>query len=189
MGDPAVVRVLQRRRDLAQDAHRLGDRELTGARDACTEGLPLDVGHREERQVRNLPGQEHRHNVRMLQSRGDHDLALEALEAHLRGKLWREYLHDDLAAERDLGGEKDARHPPAGELLLDRVRGAKRRLELGAEVGDHAMFGRTASGNEEAAGAGRRRNAGAPPSGCLSPLDTGWRGDGWRWEAVDVVGI
>jgi hypothetical protein len=77
----------------------------------------------------------------VLQSRREHDLPLETLQTHFGGELRREHLDDHLASERDVGRQKDARHPAAGELALDRVGRAERRLELGAEVRDHKRPG------------------------------------------------
>src|SRR5258708_9940775 len=57
----------------------------------------------------------------MLQSRGDGDLALEAIGRDLPGELRRQHLDDDLPAQRALLCEEDAGHAAAGELALDGV--------------------------------------------------------------------
>ena len=62
------------------------------------------------------------------------DLALEPLGADAGGELGRQHLHDDLAAERGLVGDEDARHPAAAELALDGVGATERVLELVAKA-------------------------------------------------------
>ena len=61
--------------------------------------------------------------MRMLKLRGNLDLAPEPLAIDARGELRRQYLYDDLAAERPVGRDEDAAHPGAEELALDLVRG------------------------------------------------------------------
>ena len=74
----------------------------------------------------------------MLELRGDHDLALEALGAHSGRKIGRQNFHDDTAAERALLGEKDATHPAAADLALQRVSAAQRGLQLILKIRVHA---------------------------------------------------
>ena len=71
--------------------------------------------------------------MRMLQPRGELDLALEPLDRHARRELRRQQLDDDLSSERELRGHEDPRHPAAAELPLDGVGRAQRRLEVLAE--------------------------------------------------------
>ena len=57
----------------------------------------------------------------MLELRGEHDLAAEAVDVHAAGELAGQHLHDDAPLQRGLLGEEDAAHASAAELLLDRV--------------------------------------------------------------------
>jgi hypothetical protein len=77
----------------------------------------------------------------MLQPCRERDLSLEALGAHRVRGLWREYLEDDVSAERHLGGEEDTAHPAPSELSLERVRSADSSLQLFPEIGAHPLFG------------------------------------------------
>src|SRR3954470_16869733 len=74
----------------------------------------------------------------MLELRSDHDLALEALGAHSRGQIRRQNFHDDATAEGAFLGEKDATHPAAADLAVQRVPGAERGLELILKGSVHA---------------------------------------------------
>ena len=76
-----IMRVLERLRRFADDAERLGERQPPLPRQPGAERLALDVGHGEPEPAGGLAGVEHREDVRMLQSRGKPDLALEALRA------------------------------------------------------------------------------------------------------------
>ena len=83
MDDAAFVRVGQRCGDLAQNANRIAHGEFTVAREPGAQRLTLDERHRKIRQAVRITRREQRHDVRMLQSRGKHDFALEALDRHL----------------------------------------------------------------------------------------------------------
>ena len=73
--------------------------------------------------------------MRVLQLRGELDLAAEAVDVETRAELGRQHLDDDLAAERRLLGDEHAAHPPAAELALEAVGAAERRLQPGQQVG------------------------------------------------------
>ena len=59
--------------------------------------------------------------MRVLETGGEPDLALEALDVHRGAGLGRQHLDHDLAAEPDLFGEEDATHPAAAQLPQDAV--------------------------------------------------------------------
>jgi hypothetical protein len=81
--------------------------------------------------------------VRVVELRRELDLAPEALDVDPGGQLRREDLDHDLPLERPLGGDEDAAHPAARELLLEVVGVAEGGLELLAEVVGHDRgFGR-----------------------------------------------
>ena len=83
--DAVVVRVVERAGDLARDAQRVGHRQLPLAVEPVAQGLALDERHREPELAVGLARVEHGEDVRMLQPRGEPDLALEALGA----QRWR----------------------------------------------------------------------------------------------------
>ena len=126
--DAVRVRVLERARHVAQHRHGRVRREPPVAAEPRAQRLALDERHRVVRQPVALPGGEHRHDVRVLQPRGDADLAREPLGAHPLGELGREHLHDDAPAERRLLGHEHARHPAAAELALEGVAALQCRL-------------------------------------------------------------
>ena len=77
-----------------------------------------------------MPGREERYDVRLLQARGELDFASEAFGGDIGGKFRMEHLYDDGAAERDFGGDEDARHPAAREFAFDAVGVAECGLKL-----------------------------------------------------------
>ena len=120
--DAALVRIHQRARDVAQNAHRFVLRKRP-ARQSAAQRLAFDKRHRIVRRPVDLSGREHRHDVRLLQRGGELDLPLEPARAQRRRKLGREDFDDDLAAQLLLGGHEDARHAAAAKLTLDGIVG------------------------------------------------------------------
>ena len=131
--DAVLVRVRERLGHVAQQSHRLGDGERRAAFESRAQRFTLDERHGEPGQAVHRAGGVHRHDVRMLQLGREEDLAIEALDVHARRELGRQHLHDDLATERGVFGEEDARHAATAELALDRVGGAEGLLELVAQ--------------------------------------------------------
>ena len=81
MHDAARVRVRQRVGDFVEDPGRIRDGQLSLTREAVPERLALHVRHHvPEQSVARTRG-EHWQNVRVLEVRGDLDLALEARRA------------------------------------------------------------------------------------------------------------
>ena len=130
-----LVGVGERPGHVAEQAHRLGERERAPG-EPRAERLALDVGHGVVGQPVALARREQRDDVRVGEPRGEADLLAEALAAHRVGQLGRQDLDDHLPAERGLLGQVDAGHAAAAELALDGVGGAEGALERGAEVGD-----------------------------------------------------
>ena len=145
MHDAALVRVGERLGDVAQDVDRGGDRHGP-VREPRAQRLPLDERHRVVRQPVDVAGGDDGDDVRLLERRGELDLALEPLGRDRRGELGGEHLHDDLSAEPVLGGDEDARHPAAAELALDRVGAAERVLDALPEIHVHRRRGRGRAG-------------------------------------------
>jgi hypothetical protein len=92
------------------------------------------VRHHEVRQLVRHPGGEHGDDVRVLERRGEEDLAPEALAVDPRGELRGEHLHDDASAERRVLGDEHARHPPAPELAAEAVGAAEVHLKPVAQL-------------------------------------------------------
>jgi hypothetical protein len=72
--------------------------------------------------------------VRVLELRGQQDLALEAFVRHLRRGLGRQQLDHDLAAQPGLLGDEHTRNPAPAEFALRGLAAAQGRLELVAQV-------------------------------------------------------
>ena len=67
--------------------------------------------------------------MRMLESRGQQDLALESFGADSRGEVRRQHLDDHAPSEGALFGDEDAAHATATELSLQCIRARQRDLE------------------------------------------------------------
>ncbi len=94
--DALRVGVVERLGDVAQNRHRLGDRQLA-AHEPRPQRLAFDERHREVRQTVHLARGQQRDDVRMLEPRGDQDLAPEAVEVDAVAEFGGENLDDDLA--------------------------------------------------------------------------------------------
>ena len=141
MHDALGVRVRERADHVAQDAHRLRDRQLALAADPGPEGLARDERHDEVGQPVGFAGGEQGHDVRMLELGGELDLAPEPVDVHAGRELGEQHLDHDLSAERLLVGEEDVRHAAPAELAVEHIRLAERGLELIAEGRDHRHHG------------------------------------------------
>ena len=129
MDDAVVVGVVEGAGDLAKNADAFVDRELALAGEPRAQRLTLDVRHREIRNAPGVAGVQQRNDVRVLETRGEGDLALESLDGHAGRHLRREHLDDHAPAERCLLGHEDPGHPSPAQLTLDRVCAAQGRLQ------------------------------------------------------------
>ena len=77
--------------------------------------------------------------MRVLQLRGELDLAPEPLDVDGRGEIRQQHLHHHFASERSVLGDEDPRHAAATELALEDVGGAQCCLELVPEIGHSRM--------------------------------------------------
>ena len=118
----ARMRVCKRVNDIVKNAHDFPHRERPFLK-RVPKRFALDVGHRIVEQLSVFTRREQRHDVRVLKLRRDLDLAPESLAIYARGKLRRQYLYHDLAAEGLVGRDENAAHARAGELALYVVRG------------------------------------------------------------------
>ena len=98
------------------------------------EALTANERHAVPRDATRLAGGKYRHDVRVIESRGDSHLSRETLGGELACGFARWDFDDDTAAERAVVREKYARHSSAAELTLDRIRVAERGLEVLPEI-------------------------------------------------------
>ena len=85
--DAAFVRVGERFRDVAEDARPLRRSAARRLGRARAQRFALDEGHRVVRESVDLAGDEDRDDVRMLEARGELDLALEAVDVDAGGEF------------------------------------------------------------------------------------------------------
>src|SRR5688572_18409336 len=138
MYDAALVRVRERRQDVAKNFYNVAYGQLTLAGDSGAQRFAFDERHRVVGQTFAAACCQHRHDVRVLQLRGELNLPLEPLEVDCGGQLGREKLDDDFPVESRVGRHKDARHAATAELVLEGVSTAKRLLKLIAQIGQAA---------------------------------------------------
>jgi hypothetical protein len=127
--DTLGVRVLQRARDVSENADHDGDRHGADTHETHPERLPFHERHRVVGQPFRLSGREHRQDVWVLQLSGEHDLVLETLEIHARREIGRKHFHHDTTTERALLRQKHATHATAAELAFDAIGAGQRGLQ------------------------------------------------------------
>ena len=91
--DSAIAQIESVRTALEAGLDRAGLQSLA-------KGRASDVRHGIERQPIHVARREQRHDMRMLKTRREPDLALEPVRGHAGAELRREQLHDDLPPER-----------------------------------------------------------------------------------------
>ncbi len=120
----AGVRLVQRRRHLADDVNyaRRGQDALAVKQRAQV--LPADVAHRDEQGPVCLAGIVDRNDVRMIDGRRGPHLPGEPLaEPRVTGELRRQNLQCHRSAQPGVERTVDDRHSAASDLLLDLVAG------------------------------------------------------------------
>jgi len=75
----------------------------------------------------------HGHDERVLERRGDVDLAVESLDVDAADQLGGQDLDNDFASEPGIVGHENVAHTAAAELVLERVGVAEGGLEPCAE--------------------------------------------------------
>jgi hypothetical protein len=134
MDDPAFVCVLERSRDVAQDAQHVRQADCMRFVESRSQRLALDERHRVEGQTVHVSGGEQLDDARLLKRRGELDLPLESFGVDARGEIRGEQFDDDFSSESYLLGDENARHSAATELALDDVTVAESRLKLLAKL-------------------------------------------------------
>ena len=110
--------------------NRLVDRQLLLASSRARERLAFDERHDVVQQAVARARIEQREEVRVLEIRGDSDLAQESLDAEHGAELRIEDLERDEAVVLEIAREEDRRHAAATDLTLDRVAARRVRVQL-----------------------------------------------------------
>ena len=123
--------------DVAEDAHRVADRQLALLRQLVAEGGAVHVRHDVVEQPVGRARVVQRQDMGVLQGRRHLDLAEEALLAERGGELLPQHLERDLAVVLQVVGEIHGRHAAGAELALEAVAAG----EGGAEAVGHDHAG------------------------------------------------
>jgi hypothetical protein len=129
------VRVFQRVGDVMENSHSLRDRQLARTLQSRAECLSFDERHRVIKEIVFRAGEKERHDVRMLQPRGELNLAAKPIDVESGAELGRQNFDDDLAAERDFANDEDTRHP-ATQIVRHLIAFAERALQSLGEISD-----------------------------------------------------
>ena len=134
----------ERFRGLGQQPHRIRDGQLARAHEPVPQRFAVDVRHHIIEEPAGLARIEHAEYVRMLQPRGDLDLAAEPLGAERRREVGAQHLDRHLAVVLEVFGEIDHRHPALAELALDAVAVGERggepvERQRGGDVGSRGV--------------------------------------------------
>ena len=127
--DAVLVRVGERLGDVAENADRRANRQRSRLKHLA-QRRALDEGHGIVGKAVRLARREHGDDVRMLEPRGELDLALESRDGEPAASSGGSTLTTTLRPSARLLGDEDARHAAAAELTLDGVGGAEAGLEL-----------------------------------------------------------
>ena len=129
--DAVPVRVVESGRDLARESHRVGGGHRTLTHKARAERFPAGDGHHVEQRPVGFSGVVKRHDVRVIQRRGDADLSQEPLGADSGTELRVQHLDRDVATVSEVVREVHRRHAAASQLALDAVAAGERGREPG----------------------------------------------------------
>ncbi len=130
----------ERLRRLARDPERVFDRELPLAAEPVAQALALDQRHGEPEPAGGLAGVEDGQDVRMLEPRGELDLAEEALRAERIGELGVEHLERHRAVVPHVLREPDRSHAAAAELALEGVPVSQSRAQRRYRIRHGSLF-------------------------------------------------
>jgi hypothetical protein len=127
--DAAAVGVVQRISELREYSRRVGDGELSFARDAVAQRLPFHVRHNEVEQPVSLARVVQGEDIGVLELRGDLDLSDEAWPSHRGGELLTQHFERDLAPMPNVLCQVDGRHAALPKLSLDAIAAPEGRGE------------------------------------------------------------
>jgi hypothetical protein len=119
--DPVPVRVVQRVRHVAGDAHGFLDTELTLPAQLVTQRLAVNERHDVEQKSVGRAGVEQGQDVGMLERRRGLDLLDEPLGAEDRRQLGPQHLDRDLPVVLQVLGQIHRRHPTLAEVTFEAI--------------------------------------------------------------------
>ena len=125
-----LVRVTERLRHIAQDLHRIGDRQRAVPHELVAQREAIDKWHHVEEQPVRLARIVEREHVRVLQRRRDSHLTQEPFLAERRREILVQHLDRDVPLVLDVAREVDRGHATFAELTLDGVAVREGGLEL-----------------------------------------------------------
>ena len=125
--DPLLVRVRQCVAHIAQDGDGVGDRQSAFAVEPIAQRMPGLVGHDVIQDPSDIPRVVERHDVRMVESSHDLDLAEKTLPSEGGRDLGVHHLHCHVPPVLHVAGEIHDGHAAASELPGNPVPVAERR--------------------------------------------------------------
>src|SRR5687768_92001 len=134
MNQPLTVGMVQRRRHVPYDVHRLVELELLVALQPVPEGLSRDVRHDEVQDAAGFARVVERDDMRMVQLGRDLDFAQEPLGAKSGCDLGMQHFQGNLPIVLEVVRQEYRCHTTATELALDRVTVAKRGPQVFKKV-------------------------------------------------------
>ena len=135
MDDAMPVRVSQGTRHLAGNSERVGQRQLSFAREPPAQRFTLDVRHDVIEETLGLSRVDQGQDPGVIQPGRNVDLTLEALEADTRGQVGMENLDRNRSTVLQILGQVHRRHAATTDLPLQVVAVAERGLEAILKIG------------------------------------------------------
>ena len=125
-----LVCIGQRACDGGRDPHGVAHRELLLAVEPRAQRLALHIRHDIKEEPASLATVEQRQQIRMLQVRGDLDLAQEPLDAEHRAEFRLEHLEGDAPFMAQVARQVHGRHAAFADLAVNHVSIGERGSEL-----------------------------------------------------------
>ena len=135
--DAVLVRKAHRLDDLLCNAHSLFHRELRLTIQSLPQRLTVDKRHRVEGQVADHSRLDHVRDARVIEVRGEFDLAEEALLGDYARELWPKDFYRRVLTAARIRAQVDCRHPTVTELPLDTVVVAEHAMSVSDRVDAH----------------------------------------------------
>ena len=128
--DVLPVRIVERVRRLAHEAHRLVHGEPLLPFEPGTQRLAVDEGHDVVQEAARAPGIVQRKNVGVHQPRSRSNLGQKALGAHRPRQVGVQNLDGDGAVVPQILSEIDGRHPADADLAVDVISAGQGGVEI-----------------------------------------------------------
>ncbi len=135
VNDALLMGVGQRIYHVPQQADSLDHRQLPFTGELGAQRFAVDERHGVKEELAGLASGQNGYDVRVLQLRGELDLAAESLHAQGCRQVGRQHLDDHLTTERSLLGLVDAAHAAGAELPFESVGGGQRGLQAIGQLG------------------------------------------------------